>query len=343
MKQSRAISCKFANACWLSLLVSIFCFTLCSGESYWDGLVNYNPPIPMWGGTEAGNAGLPISGFELRSEGTTNGYAQVTFQISSIVVLSRRPSDMSTQEEIKTAADLEKFIDATLRNDPQATNYSTTLVKFDGRDAVANTRPISNTGPSKWYYGITFFWRQDPVWLRSSIFSVHVTAEKRATFDKLVASLKTVKIRSTPPPVKLAKDAMRLGITQDETRKLCGEPLDVTGPNETYITEKYLIEIRFDAASNDKLALISYAKVRDPQKAAAAADSGREALAGQIQPLALSEAQAILQRHTDQGKLKWVSAGDKRWKRSDGAMAALTKNGLTIATAEMWPRLRLSE
>jgi hypothetical protein len=342
MKQSRAISRRVTNACWLGLFVLIHSFTPCSGESYWDGLVNYNPPIPMWGGTEAGNAGLPVSGLELRSEGTTNGYAQVTFQVSSIMMLFSRPSNIPTQE-VKTVAQLKQLIDSKFQNDPRATNHSSALIKFDGRDAVSSTCPISNEGPAKWYHGVTFFWRQEPVWLRSSIFSVHVTAEKRATFDKLLASLKTVKIRSTPPPVKLAKDAMRLGVSQDEARKLCGEPLDVTGPNETYITEKYLIEIRFDAASNDKLALISYAKVRDPQKAAAAADSGREALAAQIQPLALSEAQAILQRHTDQGKLKWASAGDKRWKRSDGAMAALTKNGLTIATAEMWPRLRLNE
>ncbi len=342
MKQSTAIAHRVTNACWLSLFFLIHNFTPCSGETYWDGLVNYNPPIPMWGGTEAGNAGLPISGFELRSEGTTKGYSQVTFQISSITMLFSRPSNIPN-EEIKTVAQLKQLIDSKFRNDPHATNHSSAVIKFDGRDAVSSTCPISNDGPAKWYHGVTFCWRQEPVWLRSSLFSVHVTAERRVTFEKLVASLKTVKIRSTPPPVKLAKDAMRLGITQDEARNLCGEPLDVTGPNETYVTEKYFIEVRFDAASNDKLALISYAKVRDPQKAAAAADSGREALVAQIQPLALSEAQDILRRHTDQGNLKWASAGDKRWQRSDGAMAALTTNGLTIATAEMWPRLRLKD
>lgn len=306
-------------------------------ETFWDGLVTYNPPIPMAGGTEAGNAGVPITGFELRSEGTTNGYAQVTFQISSITVLFNR--DMP-KEEIKTVADLKKFVDASLRGDPRATNYSTALVKFDGRDAVVNTRPISNAGPSKWYHGVSFFWRQNSVWLRSSIFSVHVTAEKRATFDKLVASLQTVKIR-TPPPVKLAKDGTRLGITQAETRNLCGEPLDVTGLDEIYITEKYLIEVRFDAANSDKLALISYMKLRDAQKAAT--DFGHEPLVAQMQPLPLDEAQKILQRHTDQGKLRWSPTGDKQWKRSDGAMAALKSNGLSIATAEIWPRIRLRD
>jgi len=62
-----------------------------------------------------------------------------------------------------------------------------------------------------------------------------------------------------------------------------------------------------------------------------------------MQPLAISEAQAILERHTDEGKLKWTAAGDQRWKRSDGAMAALTSSGLTIATAEMLPRLRFKD
>jgi hypothetical protein len=340
MKRNRAILLRVTNACWLSLFFLIHSFTPCSGESYWDGLVNYNPPIPMWGGTEAGNAGLPISGFELRSESTTNGYAQVTFQVSSIMMLFSRPSNIPTQE-VKTVAQLKQLIDSKFQNDPRATNHSSAFIKFDGRDAVSSTFPISNEGPARWYHGVTFFWRQEPVWLRSSIFSVHVTAERRATFDKLVASLKTVRIRNTPPPVRLAKDAMRLGISQDEARKLCGEPLDVTGPNETYITEKYLISICFDAASNYKLALVSYAKVRDPQKAVAA--SSREVLTALMQPLAISEARAILQRHTEQGTLRWISAGDKRWKRSDGAMAALTKGGLTIATAEMWPRLRFND
>ena len=63
----------------------------------------------MSGGTEAGNAGVPITGFELRSEGTTNGYAQVTFQISSITVLFNRDIP---KEEMKTVADLKKFVDA---------------------------------------------------------------------------------------------------------------------------------------------------------------------------------------------------------------------------------------
>ncbi|HMP83976.1 MAG TPA: hypothetical protein PKA41_14855 [Verrucomicrobiota bacterium] len=340
MKQSKTTSRGVTSACWLSLFFLIHTFTPCSGESYWDGLVNYNPPIPMWGGTEAGNAGLPVSGFELRSEGTTNGYAQITFQVSSIMMLFSRPNNIPTQE-VKTVAQLKQLIDSKFQNDPRATNYSSALIKFDGRDAVSSTCPISNEGPVKWYHDVTFFWRQEPVWLRSGIFSVHVTAEKRATFEELVASLKTIKIRSTPPPVKLANDAMRLGISQHEARKLCGEPLHVSGPNETYITQKYLIDVCYDGASSDKSGLISYAKVRDPQSAAAV--QSREALAAQIQPLATSEAQAILERHTDQGKLKWTSAGDKRWRRSDGAMAALTKNGLTIATAEMWPRLRFNE
>ncbi len=340
MKRNTAILHRIINAGWLGLFFLVQSLTPCAAESFWDGLVSYDPPIPMLGGTQPGNAGLPISGFELRSEETTNGWAKITFQMSSITMLFDRPGDIP-EIEIKTIAALKQLIDSKFRNNPAVTNYSSAVIKFDGRDAVSSTFPISNEGPAKWYHGVTFFWQQEAIWLRSSIFSVSVMAENRATFDKLVASLKTVKIRSTPPPVKLAKDAMKLGISQNETRDLCGEPLDVIGPNETYITEKYHIEVRFDAASNDKLALISYAKVRDPQKAAVA--SSREALTAQLQPLAVSEAQGILERHTEQGKLKWISVGNKRWKRSDGAMAALTSNGLTIATVQMWPRLRLKD
>src|ERR1041385_316143 len=119
MKRGRTILRAIANAFWLSLLISFYTLTPCSGERYWNGLVNYDPPIPMWGGPEAGNAGLPISGYELRSEGTTNGFAQVTFQISSIVVLFKRPSEIP-KTEIKTADALKELIDSRMQNDARA-------------------------------------------------------------------------------------------------------------------------------------------------------------------------------------------------------------------------------
>jgi hypothetical protein len=322
------------RAMWFALLI-LGSFHL-SAETFWDGLVSYNPPLPMSSGTESGNEGTPATGFEFSSEGTTNGYAQVTFQISSIVVLFNHGMP---KEEVKTISDLKKAIDTELQSDFSATNYSTAVIKFDDRDAVCTTHPISGDGPAKLCYGVTFFWHQSSTWLRSSIFSVYVAAEKRETFDKLVASLKTVKIQS--PSLKLAKDGMQLGFTQDETRKLCGEPSISGGPVEIYITDKYVIETRFDATSKDKLALITYAKVRDPQQAADAT-SNKELIA-QTFPLTQAEAQGILQRQTSGGKLIWSSDSDNHWKRSDGAMAALVGGNLAIATAEMWPKLNFQK
>src|SRR5215831_14889639 len=115
MKRSGTILGRITNACWLSFLLSYYGVTPCSGESYWHGLVNYNPPIPLLGVTEAGNAGVPISGFELRSEGTTDGYAQVTFEISSIAVLFKRPNQIP-KTEIKTADALKELIDSSRRD-----------------------------------------------------------------------------------------------------------------------------------------------------------------------------------------------------------------------------------
>lgn len=308
-----------------------------SAETFWDGLVSYNPPLPMVGGDEAGNAGLPANGFELRSEGTTNGYAQVTFQISSIMMLFNNPSEMP-KEEIKTISDLKKAVDVELQEDLHTTNYSVEVVKFDGRDAVCNTRPISDPGPIKWYYRVTFLWQTNSVRRGSSIFSVFVAAEKRETFDKLLASLKTVKIRSTPPPVKLAKDEMQLGLTHDEIRQRCGEPLVFHPPDETYITDKYLIEVEYFGPRYDKADIILYRKVRDSQNAAAVLDQG--ILDDQILPINKDEAEEILKRHTGGGGLTWSPFAENRWKRSDGAMAALTSKDFRILTAEMWPRQR---
>ena len=294
----------------------------------------------MSGGTEAGNEGVPASGFEFRSEGTTNGYAQVTFQVSSIMMLFNNVSEIP-KEAPKTISDLKKIIDTTSQNDHQSTNYSTTAIKFDGMDAIYNTRPISNAGPAKWYGRVTFFWPQNSVRPKMSIFSIHVTAENRATFDKLVASLKSVKIRKTPPPVKLAKDGMLLGFSQDETRKQCGEPFSITGPNEYYITDKYLIYVCYDAGSNYQLGIIQYSKVRDPQKTVVAMGNG--SLDGQILQMTKAEAEKILKTQTNDGKLIWSFEGDGQWKRSDGAMAKLTRTDLTIATAGVWPNLHFQK
>ena len=245
------------------------------------------------------------------------------------------------KEAPKTISDLKKIIDTTSQNDHGSTNYTTTVIKFDGMDAVYNTPSLLKGGPAEWYGRVTFFWPQNSVHPKTGIFSIHVYAENRATFDKLVVSLKSVKIRKTPPPVKLAKDEMQLGFTQDETRKQCGEPLIYPGGDEYYITDKYLILDVYAGAGN-KLGYISYSKVRDSQKAAVAIKSC-EPLDSQILPMTKAEAEKILKRQTDNKKFIWSPASDDRWKRSDGAMAKLTSTELAIATAGVWPNLHFQK
>jgi hypothetical protein len=175
-------------------------------ESFWDGAVSFDPPLPMTSGVAGGNVGIPATGFTFRCEGATNGYAGVTFQISSLMMLFNVETP---KEEVKTISDLKNAVDRALRNDSHTTNPSTTVVKLDDRDAVCGMRPVSDAGPAKWFYGLTCFWQTNSVWVRGSILSVYVTAEKRETFDRLVASLKSVKLKSSPPPVKLARDGMQ--------------------------------------------------------------------------------------------------------------------------------------
>ena len=55
-----------------------------SGETFWNGLITYDPPIQMSGENQPGNEGVAISGFELNHEGSVDGNAQVAFQISSL-------------------------------------------------------------------------------------------------------------------------------------------------------------------------------------------------------------------------------------------------------------------
>jgi hypothetical protein len=317
-----------------------------SAETFWDGLVSYEPPLPMWGSTEPGDAGLPVSGYEFRYEGSTNGYAQVTFQISSIMMLYNHGFPTN---EVKTIFDLKKAIDKELQGDRRTTNYETSIIKFADRDAVIRTFQTTGGGSTKWIYGVTFFWHTNLAWIGSSIFSIYASAEKRETFDRLVASLRSVKIRSTPPAVKLAKDGMQLGFTQDDARKLSGEPIIVAGPNEYYITEKYLIYIDYPGPENRHIGMISYSKIRDAQKAAAsmiAVSNGElpmNSFTTQTLPMTKVEAENILQTKTSGGKFTWSSAGDDEWKRSDGAMAKFTSEGLTIATAGVWPNLRFQK
>ena len=106
----------------------------------------YSPPIPMFGGDEAGDAGLPIEGTEYRTEGGTNGYAQVNFQLMSIVAIFPRPSQPPA--EIRSIADLKGYLDTSMKGRTNLLNVSTGTGKFSGREAVTCKAQMLS-GPSK--------------------------------------------------------------------------------------------------------------------------------------------------------------------------------------------------
>jgi hypothetical protein len=135
------------------------------------------------------------------------------------------------------------------------------------------------------------------------------------------------------PVLQLAKNRMQLGLTQAEMRERCGEPTEVAGPHETYVTDQYLVSIGY----SDTVNYIDYIKVRDPQKAGTALN--QQELSEQFLPMTKAEAQKLLQGLEAAGGLAWSPAGEDRWKRADGAMAGLHDKALTIATADLWPRI----
>jgi hypothetical protein len=52
----------------LALLLCLLATSQSHAEQLFNGALYYTPPIPMLGGDQAGNAGLPISGWEFRTE-----------------------------------------------------------------------------------------------------------------------------------------------------------------------------------------------------------------------------------------------------------------------------------
>jgi hypothetical protein len=139
------------------------------------------------------------------------------------------------------------------------------------------------------------------------------------------------------PPLPLAKNGMQLGLTEEQMRERCGEPCQFSGPNETYVTDRYLVTVFY----HDTADLIAYAKVRDPQKAGRALNQ-KEVLA-QLLPMTSAEAETLLQGQRGTESLNWSRVGEDQWKRTDGAMARLYENSLTLATADMWPKIEFSK
>ena len=185
----------------------------------------------------------------------------------------------------------------------------------------------------------------DSFWVRvrpNQVLEVQLTGAN----EELLASVRPwftalkiqVSDKPDPPPVlPLAKNRMQLGFTQAQMRESCGEPIQVSLPHETYITDQYVVSICYADAAN----YIDYIKVRDPQKAGTA--TNRKDLLAQLLPISKAEAEKLLEGQKGGGKLNWSPAGEALWRRADGAMAALHDNCLTIATADLWPSISFSK
>ncbi len=165
----------------------------------------------------------------------------------------------------------------------------------------------------------------DIYWVRvrpNRVLVVRLYGGSETLLNSVRGQLSSLKIKvsdkSDVPLVKLGKDEMQLGMSQEETRNRCGEPFEQGGPDETYITTKYLISVEFDGSN---VSLISYTKLRDPKKFAEA-PSG-EVLKTQSEPMDDTLVKEILAEHANHGNLSWTPIGQNRWRRSDGSMAAL--------------------
>lgn len=191
----------------------------------------------------------------------------------------------------------------------------------------------------------------DVYWVRvrpNKVLVIRLRGGNASLLNSVRANLSSLKINVSNKPESvfgsLAKDAVQLGMSSDEAHKLCGRPFDHSGSDEFYISAKYLIEVQFQGSqfqTNDSASFISYTRLRDSEKFLE--NPSRAALKAQVQPLDETSAKEILTQQTSGGKLKWTSTAKNRWKRSDGAMAALTNHALVIATAENWPKIHLSE
>jgi len=317
------------------LFLCVLAIAHSSAEQIFNGAISYTPPIPMLGGGQAGNAGLPISGWEFRTESATTGYAQVTFQIMSVMALFNAPS--SPPMEIRNTSDVRRFLETRSKGNTNFVNASVTLSRFSTREAVT-CNGQTRTGPWKWHHSTYVLWTTNQQWPRNTLLHVFVVADKQETFDTLVKSLETATI-NPPPPVHLAQNKMALGMSQSEVQKSCGDPVESSGPNECYFTKDLMVSVTYGAT--DKVEYIAYSKVRDPQKAARA--QNREELSQQLLPMNKAEVGQLLQSNPDEAPLSWSPAGENRWKRSDGAMAALHAGTLVVASRQMWPKIHFDK
>ena len=161
------------------------------GDEFWNGAVSYTPPFRM----------LTNSQPEMRPDSlhrwgfcSWDGNAKVIFSVESLSTLN----DMEgPTHAIRTLLDLKEFLDAKHKADPRGPNaYSTQIIKLaDGEALGCSVIPDKRSYDSdKWFYSVCFFWEQNPVWQKTTICEVIVTANKEQTLAVLTNSLNSIRI-----------------------------------------------------------------------------------------------------------------------------------------------------
>jgi hypothetical protein len=174
----------------LSLLLLAF---EAQGAQFWDGAISYDPPFRMYTNAQPSRVGSPEGNWTFYTTGMsagTNGVAEVSFSLGSVEDLGLpQPA-----QPLTTIAGLKNSFDSLISSSGKY--YSTATIELGGMEALMCTAITNNIphGLLKWYCTVSFFWEQNPVWQKSRICTITMTAQKRETLGLLTNSLKTVKV-----------------------------------------------------------------------------------------------------------------------------------------------------
>ena len=184
-----------------NIRVIIFFLTFLSlsqarSTEFWNEDVSYSPPFKMFTNSTPGNAARTTEDWEFYTMASdTNGIARVVFHIETI---AKFIEPEIPAKPVKTISDLKGLVDAGLKTEARGTNYSTSIIEINGRQALSSRTRTNNIqgGPSgEWLHAVCFFWDQNTDWQKTTVCTVVLTAEKRETLNILENSLKTIKFQ----------------------------------------------------------------------------------------------------------------------------------------------------
>jgi len=177
------------------VLLSVFSV---SGEQFWDGAISYQPPFPMLANSKPLTVGAILPDWEFyTTPSPTNGTPQIVFHVGSVDSIC---GDDKPATPITNMLDLKRFLESTLASDPLATNFSSSIIEIDGRQAliaVARTNWIEGR-QFDWFGGAYFFWESNADWQKSTLCVIKIAVVRRETLYALTNSLRTIKIKLRP-------------------------------------------------------------------------------------------------------------------------------------------------